>query len=179
MSSLSAQLAQVAAKNATVALDRKRRQKLHSTSLIYNPKTAATQDYEFILDNASKALNDLIEIEPKFAVFNKSLFSETSLSIDRNVQTAEENKELDNAVNIFLMLASSKWHLAPTLHATEWLVRRFQIHIVNAEMLLLSTLNYYQTPVFNRILNIVKLPPLFAPLSNFIRSEKSVTYRRW
>lgn len=175
MSSLSAQLAQVAAKNATVALDRKRRQKLHSTSLIYNPKTAATQDYEFILDNASKALNDLIEIEPKFAVFNKSLFSETSLSIDRNVQTAEENKELDNAVNIFLMLASSKWHLAPTLHATEWLVRRFQIHIVNAEMLLLSTLNYYQTPVFNRILNIVKLPPLFAPLSNFIRSEKSVT----
>lgn len=175
MSSLSAQLAQVATNNATVALDRKKRQKLHSTSLIYNPKTAATQDYELIFDNATKALDDLIDIEPKFAVFTKSLFSEASLSIDRNVQTAEENKDLDNAVNAYLMLASSKWHLAPTLHATEWLVRRFQINIVNAEMLLLSTLNYYQTPVFSRILNIVKLPPLFAPLSNFIRSDKLPT----
>lgn len=173
MSSLSEQLAKVASNNATVALDRKRRQKLHSASLIYNPKTAATQDYDLIFDNAVKALDELIQIDPKFEVFKRSLFSETSVSIDRNVQTKDEIKALDNAINGYLLLASSKWHLTPTIQATEWLVRRFQIHICNTEMLLLSTINYYQTPVFKRILNIVKLPPLFNPLSNFVRSEKA------
>lgn len=73
------------------------------------------------------------------------------------------------------MLVSSKWNLAPALHATEWLIRRFQIHIHNVEMLLLTTLNYYHAPVFKRILNIVKLPPLFAPLSNFVKNENSPT----
>ncbi|SMN18029.1 similar to Saccharomyces cerevisiae YJL109C UTP10 Nucleolar protein [Maudiozyma saulgeensis] len=175
MSSLSEQLAQVAANNSTVAFDRKRRQKLHSASLIYNPKTAATQDYDFIFDNALTALNELIDIDPRFGIFTKSLFSETSISIDRNVQSKEENKNLDNAINGYLLLASSRWNLTPTLHATEWLVRRFQIHIVNAEMLLLSTLNYYQSPVFQRILNIVKLPPLFNPLSNFVKNDSTPT----
>lgn len=175
MSSLSDQLAQVASNNATVALDRKRRQKLHSASLIYNSKTAATQDYDFIFENASKALEELSQIEPKFAIFSRTLFSESSISLDRNVQTKEEIKDLDNAINAYLLLASSKWYLAPTLHATEWLVRRFQIHVKNTEMLLLSTLNYYQTPVFKRILSIIKLPPLFNCLSNFVRSEKPPT----
>lgn len=175
MSSLSNQLAQIASNNATVALDRKRRQKLHSASLIYNSKTAVTQDFDFIFDNAVNALNELIAIEPKFEIFAKSLFSEASMSIDRNVQSKEENILLDNTINGFLLLASSKWHLTPTLHATEWLVRRFQIHIVNAEMLLLSTLNYYQAPVFTRILNIVKIPPLFNPLTSYVRKDKSPT----
>lgn len=171
MSSLKDQLAQVASGNATVALDRKRRQKLHSASLIYNPKTAATQDYDFIFENAVNSLRDLVEIDPKFEVFSRSLFNPTSVTIDRNVQTKEQIKDLDAAVNAYLMLASSRWHLNPTLHATEWLVRRFQIHVHNAEFLLLSTINYYQSPVFKRILNIVKLPPLFNPLSNFVRTE--------
>lgn len=175
MSSLSNQLAQLANNNATVALDRKRRQKLHSASLIYNSKTAVTQDFDFIFDNAVNALNELIDIEPKFEIFAKTLFSDASISIDRNVQSKEENDSLDNTINGFLLLASSKWHLTPTLHATEWLVRRFQIHIVNAEMLLLSTLNYYQAPVFTRILNIVKIPPLFNPLTSYVRKEKLPT----
>ncbi|GAV56176.1 hypothetical protein ZYGR_0BA00820 [Zygosaccharomyces rouxii] len=176
MSSLRDQLAQVSGKNASLALDRKKRQKLHSASLLYNPKTASTQDFDFIFENATSALNDLIEIEPKFEIFAKTLFSESSISIDRNVQSKDEVKNLDKAINAYLMLASSKWHLAPTLHATEWLVRRFQIHIHNAETLLLSTINYYKASVFKRILGIVKLPPLFHPLSSFVRSDRNPTH---
>lgn len=176
MSSLRDQLAQVSNKNASLALHRKKRQKLHSASLLYNPKTASTQDFDFIFENATSALNDLIEIEPKFELFAKTLFSESSISIDRNVQSKDEVKNLDRAINSYLMLASSKWHLAPTLHATEWLVRRFQIHIHNAETLLLSTINYYQASVFKRILGIVKIPPLFHPLSSFVRSDRNPTH---
>lgn len=175
MSSLSDQLAQVAATNASVAFDRKKRQKLHSASLIYNPKTAATQDYEIIYENAVNALQELCEIEPRFEIFFKSLFQETSINIDRNVQSKEDIKNLDKVINAYLLLVSSKWHLAPALHATEWLVRRFQIHIHNTEILLLSTLNYYQTPIFQRILNIVKLPALFQPLSNFVKNDSLPT----
>lgn len=175
MSSLRDQLAQVAQNNATVALDRKRRQKLHSASLVYNPKTAATQDYEQIYETALESFHSLVELDSRFKVFGNSLFSETSVSIDRNVQTKDQIKDLDNAVNAYLMLVSSRWHLTPALHATEWLIRRFQIHIHNAEMLLLSTLNHYQTPVFKRILNIVKLPALFNPFSNFVRNDKNPT----
>lgn len=176
MSSLREQLSQVSAQNATIALDRKKRQKLHSASLLYNPKTASTQDYDFIFENAIIALKELIEIEPKFDIFTRTLFSDSSMSIDRNLQSKEEVKNLDKAINTYLMLASSKWHLAPTLHATEWLVRRFQIHICNAEIFLLSTVNYYQTSVFKRILDIVKLPPLFHPLSSFTRTDKNPTH---
>lgn len=173
MSSLKDQLVQISANNATVALDRKRRQKLHSASLIYNPKTASTQDYDFIFENAVDALEELGEIDSRFRIFSKTLFSETSTSIDRNLQSKEESSSLDTTINAYLMLVSSKWHLAPTLHATEWLVRRFQIHICNAETFLLSTINYYQTPVFKRILNLIKLPPLFNSLSSFIRADKN------
>ncbi|KAL3232571.1 U3 small nucleolar RNA-associated protein 10 [Nakaseomyces bracarensis] len=175
MSSLSDQLAQVATNNASVAFDRKKRQKLHSASLIYNPKTAATQDYEIIYENAVNALQELCDIEPRFEIFSKSLFQESSINIDRNVQSKEDIKNLDNAINAYLLLVSSKWHLAPALHATEWLVRRFQIHVHNTEILLLSTLNYYQTPIFKRILNIVKLPALFQPLSNFVKNDNLPT----
>ncbi|CCK68610.1 snoRNA-binding rRNA-processing protein UTP10 KNAG_0B01640 [Huiozyma naganishii CBS 8797] len=175
MSSLSDQLAQIAANNSTVALDRKRRQKLHSASLIYNSKTAATQDYDTVFDNAIIALDSLIELDSRFELFKKTLFSETSINIDRNVQTEEENNSLNKAINGYLLLASSMWHLTPTLHATEWLVRKFQIHILNAEMLLLTTLNYYQTPAFKRILNIIKLPHLFAPLSTYTKGDKIPT----
>ncbi|CDF89203.1 probable U3 small nucleolar RNA-associated protein 10 [Zygosaccharomyces bailii ISA1307] len=176
MSSLRDQLSQVSLQNAPVALDRKKRQKLHSASLLYNPKTASTQDYDFIFENALSSLKELIEIEPKFEIFTRTLFSDSSMSIDRSLQSKEEVKDLDKAINGYLMLASSKWHLAPTLHATEWLVRRFQIHICNAEVFLLSTINYYQTSIFKRILDIVKLPPLFHPLSSFVRTDKNPTH---
>ncbi|ODQ58011.1 hypothetical protein WICANDRAFT_64160 [Wickerhamomyces anomalus NRRL Y-366-8] len=173
--SLASQLGSIAAANSTVAFDRKRRQKLHSVSLIYNSKVAATQDYEIIYSNAYEALEELITIDKRFSFFKNSLFSETSVSVDRNVQTAEQNKDLDNAINAYLSLISPRWNLNPAVQATEWLVRRFQIHIFNAENLLLSTINYYQGPVFKRILEITKLPPLFSGLAGFKNTERSPT----
>ena len=173
MSSLRDQLAQIASNNAALVFDRKKRQKLHSASLIYNSKTAATQDYDFIFENAAAALQELIEIDPRFEVFTNTLFSPTSIGIDRNVQSKEENDNLDNAITSYLMLVAPRWNLTPALYATEWLVRRFQIHIQNAETLLLSALHHYKSSAFKRILSIIKLPPLFNPLSNFTRNEKS------
>lgn len=175
MSSLASQLSTIAAGSSTVAFDRKKRQKLHAVSLIYTSKVAVTQDYEIIYSNAYDALEELITVDKRFSFFKNSLFSETSVNVDRNIQTVEQNRDLDNAVNAYLSLISPRWNLAPALQTTEWLVRRFQIHIHNAENLLLSTINYYQTPVFKRILEITKLPPLFVGLGGFKNNERLPT----
>lgn len=175
MSSLASQLGQIAAKSNTVAFDRKRRQKIHSVSLVYPPSVAAAQDYEFIYANALQAFEELIELDSKFGFFKNSLFSETSISVDRNVQTAQQNKDLDKAINAYLSLVSSKWNLAPAIQATEWLVRRFQIQVHNAEIFLLSTINYYQKPFFKIILDICKLPPLLECFKGFQKSDRSLS----
>jgi U3 small nucleolar RNA-associated protein 10 len=175
MSSLASQLGKIAGNTGTVAFDRKKRQKIHSVSLIYAPKIAAAQDYEVIYANAYEAFEELISLDKRFGFFKNSLFSETSVNVDRNVQTAAQNKDLDNAINAYLSLISPRWNLSPAVQATEWLVRRFHIHVHNAEILLLSTINYYQKPFFKKILDIVKLPPLFQGLNGFQRSDRNPT----
>lgn len=66
MPSLDYQLAQITNNQAIEVLDRKRRQNLHSASLIYNSKTAVTQNLEFIFDNALNPLNELTDVELNF-----------------------------------------------------------------------------------------------------------------
>lgn len=155
MSSLSQQLKVISDKTASVALDRKTRSKIHSKSLIFDPKTASTQDYDYLYDIGLEGLNELIDLDSRFNHFQNSLFSDTSINFDRNVQTKEILDTLNKNVEAFLNLVAPYYSLAPTLKAIEWLVRRFYINIHNAETLLLSSLTYYQQPVFVKILNVI------------------------
>lgn len=86
---LSRQLLAIKAKSSTVStLDRKKRQKSHAVSLIYEPSVAAKQDLDTVYLAAYEGLQDLVSIDPKFRVFERSLFSETSVTIDRHVQAS-------------------------------------------------------------------------------------------
>ncbi|XBW37624.1 hypothetical protein QEN19_003205 [Hanseniaspora menglaensis] len=172
MSSLKDQLSQIASQTQGIALDRKRRQKIHSASLIFSPKVAAAQDFEFIYDHTHEHFEELCSIDKRFEAFSKSLFGETSISLDRNTLTDEENKDLNTNINMFLLLTSGKWNLSSTMYAMEWLVRRFQVHIHNVEYLIFCSIHHYQTSIFKKILNIVKLPNNYSvPLSPFQRLE--------
>lgn len=90
-----------------------------------------------------------------------------------SLQTAEQNELLDNAIEEFLRLVAPRLNLRPSIKALEWLVRRFHIHVHNAQSLLLTVLPYYSMPVFLRILDTIPtpLPPIFNFLSN---SKKTV-----
>ncbi|KAK9370858.1 hypothetical protein V1509DRAFT_614990 [Lipomyces kononenkoae] len=168
-SSLARQLSSIKAKAASVStLDRKKRQKSHAVSLIYDSKEAVTQDLDSIYLVALRGLQDLESIDHRFRTFEKSLFSETSISIDRFVQTPEQNSSLDRAIESFLALLGPRALLQPAIQALEWLVRRFKINELNAEILLLTFLPYYSHPIFSRVLDIVSLPlpPIFSFLSN-------------
>ncbi|KAK9457998.1 hypothetical protein V1511DRAFT_491437 [Dipodascopsis uninucleata] len=168
-SSLQRQLANLKANASTAStLSKKKRQKAHAVSLIFDPKTASTYDFDSIFQISLEGLKSLEAIDSRFITFEKSLFSETSIAIDRFVQTSEENGAIDKAVESFLSLLAPRVLLQPAIQALEWLVRRFRINELNSELLLVTFLPYYSHPVFVRILDVVAtpLPPLFAFLAN-------------
>ncbi|KAL6926374.1 hypothetical protein ACO0SA_003334 [Hanseniaspora valbyensis] len=172
MSSLKDQLSQIASQTQGIALDRKKRQKIHSASLIFAPKVASAQDFEFIYDHTHEHFLELCSIDSRFEAFSNSLFAESSINLDRNTLSDEENKDLNTNINMFLLLASGKWHLSSTMYAMEWLVRRFQIHLHNVEYLIFCSIQHYQTTIFKKILNITKLPNNYSvPLGPFQRLE--------
>lgn len=172
MTSLADQLAGIAQQSKAIALDRKRRTKIHSVSFLHDPKIAATQDYESIYYDSLDALHRLQTLDHRFIKFENKIFSETSIQIDRQVQSKEENDNLNKTIDAFLSLLSPYWHLAITIRAAEWPLRRFQMNIYNSEYLLLSTLPYFDKPVFPHILYVItELPKLFSWLQNFKKSN--------
>lgn len=168
MTSLSQQLKGIAEKSKAVALDRKRRTKIHSVSFLHDSIFAATQDYESIYYDAIEALDRLEALDHRFGKFKNTIFSVTSIQIDRQVQSQEENENLNKTVNAFLSLLAPYWHLAIAVRAAEWPLRRFQMNIYNSEHLLLTTLPYFDQAIFSRILYVIPdLPKLFTWAVNF------------
>jgi U3 small nucleolar RNA-associated protein 10 len=100
MSSLAAQLAAVGGDNGTI-LDKKKKKKIHSVSLIYEPKIAANQDFESIYVTSLQALRELELLDPNFRAFESSLFSETSISVDRLVQVSVKKNLFSNGLYVY------------------------------------------------------------------------------
>ncbi|OUM55271.1 hypothetical protein BVG19_g4778 [[Candida] boidinii] len=166
--SLADQLSGIQEATRTFALDRKKRSNLHSISLIYDSNHAATQDYDSIYLESFEALERLETLDKRFGKFKLSIFSETSINIDRTVQSKEQNDDLNKTIDAFLSLLAPYWHLAISIKAAEWPLRRFQMNVHNSEYFLLSTLPYYDQPIFKRVLYVVtKLPPMFQWLTGF------------
>ncbi|KAK9460497.1 uncharacterized protein V1516DRAFT_712548 [Lipomyces oligophaga] len=167
--SLARQLSVIKTKSLAVStLDRKKRQKAHSVSLLFSPADASKQDLDSVFVIAYSGFQELVSLDSRFRVFERSLFAESSITIDRHVQTEDQNANLDKAIEHFLSLIASRILLQPSLKALEWLIRRFHINEMNRELLLLTFLPYYSHSIFSRILDVIStpLPPLFNFLSN-------------
>lgn len=181
MSSLLKQLLAISDKTGSVSLDRKSRSKIHSKSLIFDPKTASAQDYDYLFQVGVEGLEELIDIDTRFSKFRLTLFSETSVTFDRNVQTQDVIDSLDKNVEAFLCLTSRYLSLSPTVKAIEWLVRRYHINIHNAEVLLLTSLSYYDAPIFLKVLNVIPkqhIPAVFEwikPTKDLLKNPSSAS----
>lgn len=168
--SLSQQLNVIADNSASLVVDRKTRSKIHSKSLIFEPKIAATQDYELIYQIGLEGLDELISIDKRFIRFEKTLFNETTINFDRNVQSQDLLKDLNENISNFLLLVTPYLNLSCSIKALEWLVRKFNINMYNAENMLLVALSYYKEPVFLKFLNVIpknSFPKIFDPLAGF------------
>ena len=122
---LAAQLAQIRAQ-ATNSLDLKAQKKAHSQSLLFEPRVAATQDFDTIYQICYEGFEELCCLDPCFNGFAGNIFGEQSKQEDRTQMTAAQNQQLDMVIERFLSLVSSRLLLKPALKAVEWLVRRFR-----------------------------------------------------
>jgi U3 small nucleolar RNA-associated protein 10 len=125
MSALAKQLAAIAAKS-THQLDLKAQRAAHGKSLLFEPKTAVSQDFETLFQICYEGWQELCLLDARFAQYADSLFSEQSKTQERGQMTAAQNKEIDVVIQNFLGLVSSRLLLKPAQKAVEWLIRRFQ-----------------------------------------------------
>ncbi|KAI4731431.1 hypothetical protein E4T49_00394 [Aureobasidium sp. EXF-10728] len=168
---LQQQLAQIA-KKSTDQLDLKAQRAQHSKSLLFDARVAANQTFETIYQICAEAFHELCMLDARFAPFAANLFSEQSKSEERINLTKKENEHLDQIIDSFLGLVSSRLLLRPGLKAVEWLVRRFRVHEYNTESLVLTFLPYHANPVFPTMLSILPktLPPTLKFLQPYISS---------
>lgn len=124
-SSLAAQLSQIAA-TSTHQLDLKAQRVAHSQSLIFDKKIAGTQDFDTIFQICHEGFQELCALDARFAVFERTIFSEQSKTEERGQMTAGQNQELDSVLESFLALVGGRLLLNPAVKAVDWLVRRFR-----------------------------------------------------
>lgn len=170
--SLAAQLSGIKARNSTAVLDKSKRKKIHSVSLVFESKEAASQSFEAIFGAALSAFKELETVDPRFSQFSYSLFAPSSIRFDRLLQTTEQASSLNHTIKKFLALISCYFHLKPSIYALEWLVRRFHIFIHNTEDLLLAALPWYDQELFVRILDIVPASG-FPQVFGFLATSKA------
>ncbi|RAL03856.1 snoRNA-binding rRNA-processing protein UTP10 [Aspergillus ibericus CBS 121593] len=171
-SSLSAQLSQIAAKS-TNQLNLKAQRIAHSQSLIFDWKVATTQDFDTVYQICFEGFQELCQLDPRFAPFERTIFSEQSKAEDRTEMSAAQNKELSTVLEAFLALVGGHLLLSPAVKAVDWLIRRFRVHEYNTEFTILTFLPYYTTPLFLNLLSILPedLTPTFKILNPYKKSQ--------
>jgi U3 small nucleolar RNA-associated protein 10 len=123
--SLSAQLKrlQVPQTHLLTSLSDRRR-----VSFLYDPKEAANLDSEAVYCLAINGLEQLKQIDPEtFESFETTLFSSTSVTFERAVQSKQVNQSLDTEIKRFLIHLSPYFMLKPAHKCFEWLVFRYKV----------------------------------------------------
>uniref|UniRef100_A0A8C5R6I0 HEAT repeat-containing protein 1 n=1 Tax=Leptobrachium leishanense TaxID=445787 RepID=A0A8C5R6I0_9ANUR len=126
-------------------------------SLLYDAKEAANIDKETFYALGCTGLEELISIDSSFEPFEHTLFSHTSKSLERSVQTKAVNEQLDDSISLFLIHLSPYFMLKPAQKCLEWLIHRFHIHLYNQDSLIGCVLPYHETKVFVRVIQLLKI----------------------
>ena len=127
------------------------------SSLLFDSKEAADIDNETVFSIGLNGLEELKVIEPAFKMFEKSLFGDNSMSLERSLQTKDVNEKLDKHISKFLQYLSPYFLLKPAHKVLEWLIRRFQIHVHNVDSLVTCILPYHETNLFTRVMQLLSI----------------------
>ncbi|KAH0456236.1 hypothetical protein IEQ34_014143 [Dendrobium chrysotoxum] len=124
-------------------------------SVLFDPKEAADIDLRSIIPLAQSGLDALIKVDDRFTSYMSTLFSHATLEIDREKMTAKEEEKLNKSICSYLQLLAGQLHLPSALRTLEYLIRRYQVHVFNAEELVLCALPYHDTHFFVRIIQLM------------------------
>ncbi|KAI8638474.1 hypothetical protein BD408DRAFT_373403 [Parasitella parasitica] len=154
MSSLKQQLKKIGTLDLRNVSELSRKSK---ASFLFSAREAADQDLETIYSIAYNGIMELVILDEKFSAFEKTLFSEGMKSIDRVLQTKDENDKLDASINAFLSQLSPYFLLKPSGKVLEYLIRRFRIQDFNVEAILKCILPYHETKSFVKMVSILSI----------------------
>ncbi|XP_074584883.1 uncharacterized protein At3g06530 [Curcuma longa] len=151
MSSVAAELQAIraAAKVAPVAKVR--------PSVLFDHRTASDIDLRTILPIALSGLDVLIESDGRFNRYKDTLFSQTSLELDREKMVPAEEAKVNKSICWYLQLLSGYLQLHPALKTLEYLIRRYLVHVYNIDELILCALPFHDTVTFVRIVQLLEL----------------------
>lgn len=119
-----------------------------------------SQSQKLILLVFTRGLSGLDELEAldsRFSEFRESLFSPSSKSFERSVQTAQINRQVDERVESFLLLVSPYFTLKAAQKALEWLVCRYHIHQFNIDAWIMAVLPFHDANLFVRAIQLLYL----------------------
>ena len=133
------------------------RQGTSKTSFLFSGKDAGTLDLDSIYWISLNGLEELISMDPSFNKYTNTLFSEASRDFERSILTQEAVKKVDESISGFLRLLSPYFMLRPAHKCLEWLVRVYEIHKCNIDGLVECVLPYYETNLFARVVQILRL----------------------
>lgn len=126
-------------------------------SIFLSPKEAAAVDTSAVYEAGCKGLRDLIQYDERFSAFESSLFHSSSVNLQRELKTKEENAEIDVEVNSLLNLLSL-WANEPSAHLVlEYLVRRYRVHEFNMDSVLRAFLIAHDSKLFAKIVHLCRL----------------------
>ncbi len=116
-------------------------------SLFLTPKEAAAVDVEEVFDAGFRGIVTLQQQDDRFASFTESLFHPSSVKVQRELQSVEENKALDKEINRILQLLSLYIDDKTSHRVLEYLIRRYLIHELNVDALVRCVLPIHNTKV--------------------------------
>ncbi|KAF5743615.1 hypothetical protein HS088_TW08G00200 [Tripterygium wilfordii] len=124
-------------------------------SILYDPKEAADIDIGTILNVALSGLEVLISKDERFRNYQQDLFTHNSIDFDRELKGIEENNNTSTRISSYVRLLSGYLQLPASLKTLEYLIRRYKIHVYDAEDLILCAMPYHDTHFFVRIVQLI------------------------
>lgn len=127
-SSLAAQLQQLSAlRPSTHTTSHSQIRRIHAQSILFTPEVAAAQSHTQLYSICNEGFLDLCTLDDRFRLFRNGIFSEQSISVDRDTKTKSEISLLDSQIRSFLGRVSPFLQLRSAVKSVEWLVRRFRL----------------------------------------------------
>lgn len=149
---LQQQAARLREKNAVVSMQANENRRF--VSLFMGPKEAAGVDMETIHAAAVSGLLELRQYDVRFESYVDSLLHPSSIALQRELKTSEENKILSKQLERFLQHLSL-FSNEPSMHRVlEFLIRRYRIHEHNADALISCMLTVHDSKIFARVVQL-------------------------
>lgn len=127
-------------------------------SILFSFKEAATISHSKIYEMALEGFLSLVQIIPELHSFRNFLFENSQYSnLDRNKLTANDNEQVHQTVQKIVLLISQDFTNLNALKIIEYLLRNFQIHQFESNLLIYALIHYHSTALYTKLLQNINL----------------------